>query len=51
MRAVKERIVRGSGFENRIDSREEHPANGNDRFLVPTTLFKHKVAMLDFGML
>ena len=51
MRAVEIRIVRSVGFEDGVDSGEQHPANSNNRFLVSTTLFEQKIAVLNFRVL
>ena len=44
MRLVEIRIVGSVGFENGVNSGKQHPANSNNRFLVPTTLFEQKIA-------
>ena len=51
MRLVEIRIVGSVGFENGVNSGKQHPANSNNRFLVPTTLFEQKIAVLDFRVL
>lgn len=51
MRAAEIRIVRGVGFEDGVDGGQQHPANSNNCFLVPTTLFEQKIAVLDFRVL
>ena len=44
MRLIEIRIVGSVGFENGVNSGKQHPANSNNRFLVPTTLFEQKIA-------
>ena len=46
--AVKLRVVRFVLFEHIVDSRKEHPGNGDDGFLVTSALFESEVAITDF---
>ncbi len=38
-------------FEDGVDRGQQHPANGNDSFVVPTTLFERKITAFDFRVL
>ena len=46
--AVEFRVVRLVFLEHVVDSRKEHPGNGDDGFLVTSALFESEVAISDF---
>ena len=49
--AVEFRIVRLIFLEHIVNGSEQHPGNGNDRFLVSPPLFQSEVTAADFGKL
>ena len=46
--AVKFRIVRFVFLEDVVDGGQQHSGNGDDGFLVASTLFESEVAITDF---
>ena len=46
--AIEFRIVRLILLEHIVDSRQEHPGNGNNGFLVPPAFLERKIAIADF---